>query len=147
MLVHCRLLHEYAKTFCPWSAVKWMQSLLAILLVIIAVPEGCNCYQHQVVLAAVQMGSMGTDCHCTNTVTENRQNLLFLFQVQQKGKKQTRGKYLSTLLKLHSKLWWLHNTPPHPQTWPGDRVTMSNNFIKKHTSIIMQITFFLESFR
>lgn len=121
-----------------------MQSLLAILLVITAAPEGCNWYQHQVVLDAVQMDSKGKDCCCTNTVTKNRKAkpVIFIWSFAE-GKNQTRGKYLSKLLKLHSKLWQLHNTTPYPQTWTSDKVTTPNNFLKKQNSIMMhQIAFF-----
>lgn len=108
-----------------------MQSLLAVLLVTTAVPEGHNPSQHQVVLYkwAVKQGLLlyqqsnkkhkGKTCH-------------FLFQISQKWKKpQTRLKYLGKLLKLHSELWQPHNAPPYPQTQPYDKVKLLTTFSKR----------------
>lgn len=129
-----------------------MQSLLAVLLVITAVPERYNWYQHQVVLDTVQMGSKGWDCRCTNTATKTRKAKPAIFIPSfAEGKNQTIGKYPAELLKLHSKLWQLHKTTPYPQPWPSDKVTTPNNFFKKakqHYDAPNAIFFFsFESFR
>lgn len=110
-----------------------------------AVPEGCKWYQHHVVLGAVQTGGKGRDCCCTNTLAKNRKAKPGICIPNfAEGNNPTGGKHLGKLPKLHSNLWQLYNTTS-PQTWPCDKVTTPDNFLKKLNSIKKhQIAFFLD---